>query len=89
MSFQPAHRIILATGFVLVGMLTLSACGQKGPLYLPTDPAAAQRATLPQTVFGGGSAPAKPAPAASAAPTPRPPPMPLEPSLPNSALPED
>ncbi|WP_370630195.1 lipoprotein [Xenophilus sp. Marseille-Q4582] len=34
-------------------MLALAACGQRGPLYLPTDPAASQRATLPQTVIPG------------------------------------
>ena len=28
----------------------LAACGQKGPLYLPTGEAAAARATLPQTL---------------------------------------
>ncbi len=33
----------------------LAACGQRGPLYLPTDPAAAQRATLPQLLTPGGS----------------------------------
>lgn len=33
----------------------LAACGQKGALYLPTDPAAAQRATLPQLLTPGGS----------------------------------
>jgi len=26
------------------------ACGQRGPLYLPTAPEAAQRATLPETL---------------------------------------
>ena len=36
----------------------LAACGQKGPLYLPTGEAAAARATLPQTL--------NPVPAASA-----------------------
>ncbi|MDN4588940.1 hypothetical protein DBA29_10585 [Xenophilus aerolatus] len=34
----------------LAGLLSLAACGQRGPLYLPTEPAAAQRATLPQIV---------------------------------------
>ena len=29
---------------------TLGACGQQGALYLPTDAAAANRATLPQTL---------------------------------------
>jgi predicted small lipoprotein YifL len=51
----------------------LAACGQRGALYLPTDPAAAQRATLPQLLTPGGSnasdeAASKPA-AASSAPT--------------------
>jgi predicted small lipoprotein YifL len=30
------------------GATGLVACGQRGALYLPTDPAAAGRATLPQ-----------------------------------------
>ncbi len=51
----------------------LAACGQRGALYLPTDPAAAQRATLPQLLTPGSSkasdeAAPKPA-AASSAPT--------------------
>jgi predicted small lipoprotein YifL len=40
----------------------LAACGQKGPLFLPTNPAAAGRATLPETVRPA----ATPSPAASA-----------------------
>lgn len=32
---------------------SLTACGQKGPLFIPDTPPAAQRATLPQSVFGG------------------------------------
>lgn len=28
----------------------LAGCGQKGPLYHPTEPAAAGRASLPQTL---------------------------------------
>jgi predicted small lipoprotein YifL len=48
-------RQILVSPFTLaacavVGALSLSACGQKGPLYLPTEPAAAHRATLPQVL---------------------------------------
>jgi predicted small lipoprotein YifL len=62
---QPA-RIILATSLALVMAAALSACGQKGPLQIPDTPAAQQRATLPQTVFGGARAPAHPASAASA-----------------------
>ena len=52
----------------------LAACGQKGALDLPTDPAAAQRATWPQLLTPGGSdstsstntTPAPAAPASSA-----------------------
>lgn len=33
---------------LVCGLAALGACGQKGNLYLPTDPAAASRATLPQ-----------------------------------------
>jgi len=32
---------------LVAGTLGLAACGQRGALYLPTDPAAADRATLP------------------------------------------
>ncbi|MFD1712034.1 lipoprotein [Ottowia sp. GY511] len=62
----------------------LAACGQRGPLTIPQTPAAAQRATLPQTVWGGHSTPpAAPASGASApAPVLRPPP-PLLPDLPD------
>jgi len=34
-------------------LLVLAACGQRGPLYLPTDPAAAGRPTLPQVLIPG------------------------------------
>jgi predicted small lipoprotein YifL len=49
----------------------LAACGQRGALYLPTDPAAAQRATLPQLLTPGDRAASdeaapKPAAASSA-----------------------
>ena len=49
----------------------LAACGQRGALYLPNDPAAAQRATLPQLLTPGDSsssnqAAPKPAAASSA-----------------------
>ncbi|WP_415137804.1 LPS translocon maturation chaperone LptM [Ottowia sp.] len=81
MSFQPVHRIILATGLALAGAAILSACGQKGPLTIPDTPAAQQRATLPQTVFGGARAPAPPASAASA--PPRPVPVPALPNVPD------
>lgn len=33
---------------LVAGTTALVACGQRGALYLPTDPAAVGRATLPQ-----------------------------------------
>jgi predicted small lipoprotein YifL len=32
-------------------LLALGGCGQTGALYLPTEPAAAHRATLPQSLW--------------------------------------
>lgn len=76
MPLHPVLRNILATALALGGMVALSACGQKGPLSIPATPAAAQRATLPQTILGGTSGPARPASAATA-------PAVLAPELPN------
>lgn len=66
-------RQILVIGASLTALgVGLAGCGLKGPLYLPTDPAASQRATLPQVLTPSmGSAPAVAAPAAAAsAPAP-------------------
>lgn len=57
------RRRLLAAG----ALLLLAGCGQKGPLYLPTDPAAASRATLPETLTPSSTA-VVPARAASALP---------------------
>ncbi|HSV54001.1 MAG TPA: lipoprotein [Burkholderiaceae bacterium] len=50
-------RILVSTvarAFVLGGVtVTLAACGQKGNLFLPTEPAAVQRATLPESLRPG------------------------------------
>lgn len=37
----------------------LTGCGQRGPLFLPTGPAAADRATLPQVLVPTPTAPAE------------------------------
>ena len=80
MSFAQPHRSILVTGTVLGLLMGLSGCGQKGPLYLPQTPAAAERATLPQTVFGGrGGGAGLP----SAAQPPVAPPPPVLPDVPD------
>lgn len=46
------HTILglLTTQLVIgvTGLLTLTACGQKGNLYLPSEPAATGQASLPQ-----------------------------------------
>ncbi|NKE66489.1 lipoprotein [Ramlibacter sp. RBP-2] len=59
-----ARRLVLAA--VVVG--TLAGCGQRGPLFLPTEPAAAQRATLPQTLSPARAASAPPSGTATPAP---------------------
>lgn len=45
--------LVSAIGLSILGV-ALTACGQKGPLYLPTDPAARDRATLPSLLVPGG-----------------------------------
>ena len=54
------------TGVIGAG---ISGCGQQGALYLPTEPAAARRATLPETLRPGTP---NAAPAASPASAPVP-----------------
>ena len=71
---HPTRLIVTA-----LAAAALNACGQKGPLFIPSTPAAAQRATLPQTVFGGTAAPA--AAPASATPAAVPPPLPNLPEI--------
>jgi predicted small lipoprotein YifL len=47
----------LIVGAACVGCaLVLAACGQKGPLVLPKEPAAQNRATLPQVLNPASSA---------------------------------
>ncbi|MDR0457753.1 MAG: hypothetical protein LBH10_01795 [Burkholderiaceae bacterium] len=60
----------LALAGILGGLVAVfsSGCGQNGPLYLPKDdPAAAQRATLPQALLNIVRAPKTPQPPASTA----------------------
>ncbi len=49
---------------VLVCLLALAACGQKGPLRLPNDPKAADRATILESLWPASEGAAK-RPAAS------------------------
>jgi predicted small lipoprotein YifL len=44
-------RILVRTIVLGASTAALLACGQPGPLYLPKEPAAAKRATLPQTLL--------------------------------------
>ncbi|MDR6519501.1 putative small lipoprotein YifL [Variovorax paradoxus] len=66
---RAALMVCLAVG--TAGLV--AACGQRGALYLPTDPAAAGRATLPEILTpdslrssSSSSSQAAPAPAAAA-----------------------
>jgi predicted small lipoprotein YifL len=40
MDGEKKRRVSALSGLILAGSLLLSACGQRGPLYLPTPPAA-------------------------------------------------
>jgi predicted small lipoprotein YifL len=65
--------LVSALGLALVGV-GLTACGQKGSLYLPTDPLAKERATLPGLLLpappptAADDVPPKPPAAAASAP---------------------
>ncbi|MGK6309999.1 LPS translocon maturation chaperone LptM [Variovorax sp. DT-64] len=62
--------LVSAIGLAIVGV-ALAGCGQKGALYLPTEPAAANRATLPGLLLpGSGSADRAASPGTGAAPAP-------------------
>lgn len=65
--------LVSAVGLALVGV-GLTACGLKGPLRLPTEPAARNRATLPELLTPGSNRtdPPTPAPASTSAPSPTP-----------------
>ena len=56
----PQILVSAAAAAVLV-----AGCGQRGPLYLPTGEAAANRATLPETLTGRGGTAVVPETAAS------------------------
>jgi len=57
--------LVIALGLSWVGV-GITGCGQRGSLYLPTEPAAANRATLPELVIPGS----RKAPGATPAPAP-------------------
>jgi predicted small lipoprotein YifL len=49
-SMLKVMKILVMLHALVGGAAVLSACGQRGPLVLPTTPASAGRATLPQTL---------------------------------------
>jgi predicted small lipoprotein YifL len=85
--------LVSVLGLCVLGV-ALGGCGQKGPLYLPTDPAAANRATLPTVLKApfsrtDGSTPARtsPAPASDVEILSTPVPIPIPESFTTPALP--
>ncbi|MEJ8820677.1 lipoprotein [Variovorax humicola] len=48
--------LVIALGLLLAGV-GITGCGQRGSLYLPTEPAAANRATLPDLLVPGSRTP--------------------------------
>jgi len=63
-------QILVSTIVFGISAVCLTACGQQGALYLPTEPAAANRSSLPETLLPLNRSDAKPA--ASPASTPEP-----------------
>ncbi|MDE1553899.1 lipoprotein [Comamonas aquatica] len=61
-----APQILVRCIALAVCTAALAACGQRGPLYLPTDPAAQGRASLPDTVLPNTPAPGTTPPPAPA-----------------------
>ena len=57
--------LLSAAGLFAIGV-GLSGCGLKGPLYMPTVPEAANRATLPSLILPSRDDAAKTAPADAA-----------------------
>ncbi len=45
-----ANQILVRTLALAASAAALTGCGQRGPLYLPTDPSANERASLPQSL---------------------------------------
>ncbi|MDA8445542.1 LPS translocon maturation chaperone LptM [Paracidovorax valerianellae] len=66
-----ASQILVRTLALAASAAAFAGCGQRGPLYLPTDPAASQRATLPQTLDPMRDTPV-PTPIVPAPPAPSP-----------------
>ncbi|MRD47137.1 hypothetical protein GHT07_07590 [Caenimonas koreensis DSM 17982] len=71
---RPAQLVL-----ALIVVASLTACGQKGKLYLPQGEAAKDRATLPE-IISPSRAPAASASAASPAPAPAPAPASVTPT---------
>ena len=59
-------KAALTVGAWLVVATQIAGCGQKGPLFIPTDPTAQNRATLSETIRPAAATP--PASPASAPP---------------------
>ena len=62
-----ASQILVRVLALAAAAATLAACGQTGDLYLPQEPAARERASLPQTLTP--QLPTRSADAPSAPPT--------------------
>lgn len=53
-------RILVRAYALAIGVATVTGCGQKGDLVLPTEPAAARRATLGDILTPGSAVPSMP-----------------------------
>ena len=79
-------RNIVRLALLPLTAAVLSACGQTGDLYLPTEPGAAQRARLHELIIPGLK---RSNPAAVADTEPAPPPVPTEADRIQSTIPSN
>ncbi|TXD16130.1 LPS translocon maturation chaperone LptM [Extensimonas vulgaris] len=78
-------RKILVGPCLGAALVVLVGCGQRGPLYLPKEPAGRERATLPQVLTPESLANKPAAPASAPAPAAAAASAPASPSKPASA----
>jgi predicted small lipoprotein YifL len=55
-------RVFVIVGALALQSVSLTACGQQGSLYLPTDESSVQRGTLPETLIPFKKAPPRSTP---------------------------
>jgi len=84
---RPLSHAALAA-IAAMSLLGLAGCGQPGSLYLPTEPAAAHRASLPKSLWPMMPEKNKPAAPTSPGTAPAPAPLPAAQPVPAPSSPQ-